>query len=70
MEHILLNYNPVQNGRDTHKKLAIICAFPSFSMREIFALQPIVPPSPFSMLSMLDCPIDFVATTTLKWGEG
>ena len=30
----------------------------------------LIPPSPFSMLSMLDCPIDFVATTTLKWGGG
>ena len=29
-----------------------------------------IPPSPFSLLSMLDCLIDVVATTTLKWGGG
>ena len=29
-----------------------------------------IPLSPFLMLSILDCPIDFVAATTLKWGGG
>ena len=46
-----------------HKKLAIICAM------KLHWILPI-PPSPFSMLSMLDCPVDFVATATLKWGGG
>ena len=29
-----------------------------------------ISPSPFSMLSMQDFPVDFAAVTTLKWGEG
>ena len=48
--------------------LAIICAF-SLVFNEI-ALPLLIPPSPFSMLSMLDHPIDFVAATTVKWGGG
>ena len=60
--------NSVQNGWDTHQKLAIICAFP-LVFQEI-ALNPIYSPSPLSMLSMQDCPIDFAARTTLKWGGG
>ena len=50
------------------QKLAIIYAFP-LVFNEI-ALNPIDSPSHFSKLSMLDCPIDFVAATTLKWGGG
>ena len=61
-------YDPVQNGWDTHKKLAIICAF-SLVFNEIACIL-LIPPSPFSVLSILDCPIDFVAATTLKWEEG
>ena len=38
----------------------------SFVFNEI-ALHPIDSPLPFSMLSMLHCPIDFAATTTLQW---
>ena len=34
----------------------------------VIALHPINSPLPFSTLSMLDCPIDFMAATTLKWG--
>ena len=71
MKNLIFNqniHNPVQNGWDTHQRLAIICAF-SLVFNEI-ALPLLIPPSPFSMLSMLDCPIDFVAATTLKWGGG
>ena len=42
--------------------------FPKFSMKLHWILS--ILPSPFSMLSILDCPIDFVAATTLKWGGG
>ena len=34
------------------------------------ALNPIDSPLSFSLLSMLDCPIDFAAATTLKWRGG
>ena len=59
--------NPMQSGWDTHQKLAVICAF-SLIFNEI-ALHPIDSPSPFSMLSMLNCPIDFVATEQHWNGE-
>ena len=58
---VVPNYKPVQNGWDTH--------FPSFSMK-LHCILLIPPPAPFSLLSMLDCPIDFVAATTLKREEG
>ena len=65
--HIYI-YNPMQNGWDAHKKLAINCAFSLIF--NATALNPIDSPSLYSMLSMLDYPIDFVTATTLKWGGG